>query len=214
MPLPFSFSTQRQTFASDTPANSVSYAVEERVMEQGPGQITTEPIFGTPGNTFSPPVLESSRRQAPDYPVFTATASTPPTRAPHQHVFQPSPNAQKHPQLVSATLRINDLPYNATHSATAPVTPVLPEWANQIDQLRNDVFGIAMGVSALNDRLDRLEQRVPQGTETVDSKVASLRSDIESWLSNHLNTAIEHCVQRYLSQNPSPASQPLNPNTP
>lgn len=76
-----------------------------------------------------------------------------------------------------------------------------------MDQLRNDLFGIAMSVSALNDRLDRLEQRVPAGGSSVQAGLATLRGEIESWLGNHLNTAVEHCMQRILNRSGQPVSQ-------
>ena len=79
-----------------------------------------------------------------------------------------------------------------------------------MEQLRNDVFGIAMSVSALNDRLDRLEQRLPQGGQSVQAGIATLRGEIESWLENHLNGAVEHCLHRIMSRTNSSASVPAN----
>ncbi|HEY1049491.1 MAG TPA: hypothetical protein VGE39_07040, partial [Prosthecobacter sp.] len=91
--------------------------------------------------------------------------------------------------------------------AQAPSTPLIPpppEWAAQMEQLRNDIFGIAMSVSALNDRIDRLDQRAPQS----GAGLATLRSEIESWLENHLNAAVEHCMHRIANREPVPAAPP------
>jgi hypothetical protein len=59
MPLPFSFSTQRHSHEGDTPDMAGATFASEMIMQQAPGHISTEPLLGTPGNTFSPPVLES-----------------------------------------------------------------------------------------------------------------------------------------------------------
>lgn len=93
----------------------------------------------------------------------------------------------------------------------APSTPLLqpqpqPEWAAQIEQLRNDIFSIAMSVSALNDRIDRLDQRAPQAGASLDT----LRSEIGTWLENHLGTAVEHCMHRIANRTPT---GPLSPAT-
>ncbi|MFN0080523.1 MAG: hypothetical protein ACKVY0_28990 [Prosthecobacter sp.] len=92
----------------------------------------------------------------------------------------------------------------------AQQSPVGHDLAAQIEQLRNDVFGIAMSVSASNDRLDRLEQRVPQGVQTAEAGLATLRGEIEAWLENHLNAAVEHCMQRIISRTSSPTPHPAN----
>lgn len=81
-------------------------------------------------------------------------------------------------------------------------SPASPDWAGQIEQLRNDVFGIAMSVSALTDRLDRLEQRTPQNGQSMQAGIATLRGEIEAWLENHLNSAVEHCMHRLASRTP------------
>lgn len=68
----------------------------------------------------------------------------------------------------------------------------------QLEQLRNDVFGIAMSVSALNDRLDRLEQRAPQGAQ-LQNAITTMQGQIETWLENHLTSAVEHCMHRLMT---------------
>lgn len=80
------------------------------------------------------------------------------------------------------------------------------DWSVQIEQLRNDIFGIAMSVSALSDRIDRLEQRVPQGGQSTQEGLAILRGEIEAWLENHLNSAVEHCMHRIVSRTHSAAN--------
>ena len=84
------------------------------------------------------------------------------------------------------------------------------DWSAQIEQLRNDIFGIAMNVSALNDRLDRMEQRIPQTGQSVQAGIATLRGEIESWLGNHLNAAVEHCMHQIMTRTNSANNCPAN----
>lgn len=95
---------------------------------------------------------------------------------------------------------------SAVPSSDKGELPVGHDWALQMEQLRNDVFGIAMSVSALNDRLDRLEQRLPQSGQTAQAGIATLRGEIEVWLENHLNAAVEHCMHRIATRPNSPAT--------
>ena len=80
----------------------------------------------------------------------------------------------------------------------------------QIEQLRNDIFGIAMNVSALSDRLDRLEQRLPAAGQSMQAGIATLRGEIETWLESHLNAAVEHCMHKIISRTNSVVSNPVN----
>lgn len=80
----------------------------------------------------------------------------------------------------------------------------------QIEQLRNDIFGIAMNTSALNDRLDRMEQRLPQAGQSAQAGIAALRGEIETWLENHLNAAVEHCMNQIISRTHSTANRSVN----
>jgi hypothetical protein len=199
MPLPFSFSTQRQAAEAEMPSVATDVAVIEKIMGHSPGQISTEPLLGTPGNIFSPPVLESAAPQPKRDISPRLSTGLPPAPSPNQR-FTDSP-----PPALSSS---------GTHSATLHLHPVTAQpqfhsgndWNAQMEQLRNDLFGIAMSVSALNDRLDRLEQRVPSGASPVQASLATLRAEIESWLENHLNTAVEHCMQRIMSRPTHPAS--------
>lgn len=199
MPLPFSFSTQRHSFDSETAGRTGGPAVLEVVMQQSPGVISTEPLLGTPGNNFTPPpvvdVAASAERAA------AIAAFFPPAPSPNQ---QPVLAAERpHPPVVllADTLSL-PLPVPVAQAPSTPLLQPQPEWAVQMEQLRNDIFGIAMSVSALNDRIDRLDQRAPQ----AGAGLATLRSEIESWLGNHLNAAVEHCMHRIASRVSAPSA--------
>ena len=186
MPLPFSFSIQRQGSEAETPAATPEISVAEKMMNHAPGHVITEPLLGTPGNTFSPPVVDVAPRGKSDYPRLMPSPLPP----------APSPNLRFGGS--QETSGILDHP-----GLGALNSPASPDWAGQIEQLRNDVFGIAMSVSALTDRLDRLEQRTPQSGQSMQAGIATLRGEIEVWLENHLNSAVEHCMHRLVSRTPS-----------
>ncbi len=205
MPLPFSFSTQRQSSEAETPVGATDVSVAEKLMNYAPAHVSTEPLLGTPGNTFSPPVLDAAPRATPDYPQ-RLSSQFPPAPSPNQRVTG-SQDAVPPAEFQIATLQLPGTPMQPSSKA---VSPPGHELAAQIDQLRNDVFGIAMSVSALNDRLDRLEQRPPHGAHSVQAGIATLRGEIETWLENHLNLAVEHCMQRIISRTNSPVTHPAS----
>jgi hypothetical protein len=106
------------------------------------------------------------------------------------------------PALIAETLQLAPPPVQAPSRSVSQPTQ---EWAVQIEQLRNDIFSIAMNVSALNDRIDRLDTRRAQV-----AGLATLRGEIETWLENHLNAAVEQCMHRIISRTAPPASGSVN----
>ncbi len=207
MPLSFSFSTQRHSFDSETAVRTGGAAVLEVVMQQPPGVVITEPLQGFTDQAFVPPPAIDPQASAGRERDFPVPAFLPPAPSPNQRPVL----AADAPRLPVVRLADSMPPPAPAPVAQAPSTPLLQalpqaEWAVQIEQLRNDIFGIAMSVSALNDRLDRLDQRVPQ----AGAGLAALRSEIGTWLENHLSTAVEHCMHRLASRAPSaPATGPL-----
>lgn len=204
MPLPFSFSTQRHSFDSDTAGGTGGSAVHEVIMQSSPGPLSTEPLLGTPGNSLTPPQVAEERSAAPERMVL-GPMMLPPAPSPNQRVIAPPPELLRQVTLVDDTL---SLPPPApvmqapARAATAPLVQAAPEWTTQLDQLRNDIFSIAMSVSAMNDRIDRLD-RAPQAASV---SLATLRGEIQSWLENHLNAAVEHCMHRIISRVSQPAA--------
>lgn len=200
MPLPFSFSTQRHRPEGHTPDVAGATVASEMIMQQAPGHISTEPLLGTPGNTFSPPVFESAlynegEQQRP------VSNFLPPAPSPNQR-FESNAELSRPPVLMAETLPLVPPPVQAPSQVLSQPGQ---EWAAQIEQLRNDIFSIAMNVSALNDRIDRLDTR---GTQIAG--LATLRGEIETWLENHLNAAVEHCMHRIISRTAPPASGSVN----
>lgn len=202
MPLPFSFSAQRQNSESDSAPGAGAVTVSE-VMQMAPSQVSTEPL-AVPGNGLSPAAHESAQHSAPEHPRLVSS-HLPPAPSPNQrHAGNQAVTASP---FSSATLH---LPAASYHPAAGAAVPPGHDFGAQIEQMRNDVFGIAMSVSALGDRVDRLEQRVPHGGESAEAGIATLRREIEAWLASHLNAAVEHCMQRFIHC--TPAAAPNQPN--
>jgi len=200
MPLPFSFSAQRQASEAEMSSAATDPSAVEKIMSHAPGQISTEPLLGTPGNMFSPPVLESAAPQARRNLSPLIRSSLPPAPSPNQRITDKLGTPLPHSGSHSATLHLSP-------AAVQPQFQGTNDWSAQMEQLRNDLFGIAMSVSALNDRLDRLEQRASSSASPAQASLATLRAEIESWLENHLNAAVEHCMQRIMSRSSHTAPQ-------
>lgn len=174
-------------------------ASPERVMSHSPGLISTEPILGALGGTFSPPALEIVPRAASNYS----------RQAPVHASIQPFSRAPE--DVLPADLHLAEQSAATTLQPSAKAAAATGhDWAAQIEQLRNDIFGIAMNVSALNDRLDRLEQRLPAAGQSMQAGIATLRGEIETWLESHLNAAVEHCMHKIISRTNSAVSNPAN----
>ncbi len=199
MPLPFSFSTQRQSSEAESPAESGAMAISEKVMSHAPGHVSTEPLMANLGNTFGAPVLERLPRATSHQPRQD------PLRSQQQH-FTDDQEVALPTEFQVTTLQPAPSPQQP---ASKPVAAG-QDWSAQIEQLRNDIFGIAMNVSALNDRLDRMEQRIPQAGQSAHAGIATLRGEIETWLENHLNGAVAHCMNQILGRTTSPISNPVN----
>ena len=195
MPLPFSFSTQRQGSEAESPPEPNALVVSEKVMNHSPGRISTEPILAALGGTLTPPAVEIVPRAAPvhtsPHPFADDREAALPAVELQAAAAPPPPSPSLQPSTKSAAVTVHD-------------------WPSQIEQLRNDIFGIAMNVSAISDRLDRLEQRVPPSGQSLQAGIATLRGEIEIWLENHLNAAVEHCMHQIISRTNSAASHPVN----
>lgn len=198
MPLPFSFSTQRQSSEAESPAEAIAMAIAEKVMNHAPGLVSTEPLQGTQGSSFAAPALEAPRAMSHFRPQGAVNSAG-------------LPFASRQEPVRAADLQLTAAvpPPTAQHPVTPGSAPAQDLQA-QIEQLRNDIFGIAMNTSALNDRLDRMEQRLPQAGQSAQAGIAALRGEIETWLENHLNAAVEHCMNQIINRTQSAANRPVN----
>lgn len=94
-------------------------------------------------------------------------------------------------------------PSAATSSSSLALDPVRQELQEEIEQVKNDLFGAVMGVSALKDRLDGLEaqltqmQAVKPAVPTVVTPTVSrteVETWIQSWMETHLSVALERAL--------------------
>lgn len=66
----------------------------------------------------------------------------------------------------------------------------------EIEQVKNDLFGAVMGVSALKDRLDGIESQVQQ---PAAANAFPSRSELETWMSAWLEAHLGEILERTLS---------------
>ncbi len=184
MPVPFSFSTQRPTSEADAaPSEAVVVLGDQDGFEQ------------QNGNPFEAKAPTSNAAKAP-----TPFAVRP------QGVFQAanfSVNAEVQPapqSLPPSTREIQAVSHApTTHLFQAVNMSAAPDASHEmtahIEQLRNDLFSAATNISALSDRLERLESR-PATSAAFHTELATLRSDIERWITHHLEAAVEQSMRR------------------
>jgi len=94
-------------------------------------------------------------------------------------------------------------------STSTETERLLRELSGQVEQLRNDFFSAATTISALRDRVERLESRGPASSANASAEVSALRTDFEAWIAQHLETTVEHCMRRVWAR----ASMAANPPT-
>ncbi|TDU68118.1 hypothetical protein EI77_03235 [Prosthecobacter fusiformis] len=72
----------------------------------------------------------------------------------------------------------------------------------EIEQVRQDLFGAAMGVSALKDRLDDLESTVVSRPPVATSAFSTAEVEllVRGWLDDHLPPYVEQAVKNTLDQ--------------
>ncbi len=199
MPLPFSFSTQRQSSEAESPAEAIAMAIAEKVMSHAPGHVSTEPLQGTQGSVFTPTVPEGLSHAVPQFPRPAEVSSA------------KLPYKREQEDLLPVGMQVTAaVPPPTSQQSSMQGTASGHDLPAQIDQLRNDIFGIAMNASALNDRIDRMEQRLPQAGQSVQAGIATLRGEIETWLESHLNAAVEHCMNQIISRTNSSANRSVN----
>lgn len=89
----------------------------------------------------------------------------------------------------------SSLPPGASAPTTVEVDALKQEFQAEIEQVKNDLFGAVMGVSALKDRLDGIETQVQQ---TTVEPIFPSRSELETWMSSWLETHLGEVLERTL----------------
>lgn len=199
MPLPFSFSTQRPSASPDSPVNQAgalepSHGISSEYSggsnESPPGGIVLAfaPVFSA-ASVFSPAAKPPV--SPPAAPPLPAPAISP------RPVTTPSPTGP-------STAVMREASQAPTTGLFAPISATVApdgdetrggELSAQIEQIRNDLFSMATNLSAMSDRLERLESR-PSASAQPHAEIAALRSDFERWIAHHMEPAVEQCLHR------------------
>ncbi|MBK8092982.1 MAG: hypothetical protein IPK32_13595 [Verrucomicrobiaceae bacterium] len=69
--------------------------------------------------------------------------------------------------------------------------PHLSDLASQMEQLRNDFFSAVTTISALSDRVERLESRLHTVQNAATTAITTLREEIGQWITHHMDAAVE-----------------------
>lgn len=71
-----------------------------------------------------------------------------------------------------------------------------------MEQMRQDLFGAAMGVSTLKDRLDNLEASALQPPAAQPSELAAeeIQKHVQAWLENHVPGQIRHSIRQAVDE--------------
>lgn len=127
------------------------------------------------------------------------TAAPPLNRRP-QSPFPTAPAHQSQPLFPSAPATSYDTWHASVEQTEVPQTleTLKQELQHEIEQVKADLFGAAMGVSALKDRLDGVESTV--ATQTVAAASPVSREEIQIWVSQWLDQNLPEALERAISQ--------------
>lgn len=221
MPLPFSFLAQRRTgpaapvVESSMVAETVEPMVEEHFSSL-PIEDKREPeeSFSTPKNSMP---LERPITTGLAAMVVNQTEAfpTPPAQRRLPGYITPGPAIAA--SLALATqMTPAPAPSHAQESITAPsinhltmagnltsreIAELRVECQQEIEQLRNDLFGAAMGVSALKDRLDGLEVQVSQPPVIAAPQPPPIsKQEVHTWMQEWVETRLDAVIEAKLNQ--------------
>jgi hypothetical protein len=217
MPLPFSFSAQRAAPVLEAPLGMGSaYTNPHEILGlvEPPGT-TKDPAFSSPAAELPIPVVKPA--QLVDFQSLAQQNGTPtplpgaPARSPQaMPVLSMAPPVNAQPYLTLGHAPTTHFPSPPPASSfSGEAERLLRELSGQVDQIRNDFFSAATTISALRDRLERLEGH-GGSVAGASTEVAALRADFESWISQHLETAVEQCMRRVWAR----ASMQSSPTSP
>ncbi len=155
--------------------------------------------------SVSGPLAPPARRLAgPAIAASLALATqTPPAMPPPVERPQPASPAANHFQAMQG-LQSRDL------------AQLRVELEAEIEQVRHDLFGAAMGVSTLKDRLDEMEaapEKVQAAPPPAPAELPpeEISRQVQAWLAANLASVVEQAVQTRLEQVPEKAAPPPAP---
>jgi|GEM_PF-1185963 len=174
------------------------------------------------------PTLEATRPASGLAALAMTEAAVPTPPPPNRRLTTLPPPG---PAVAASLARAAQAPGTQTKGAAVPTTPeedwnlsqvagratalLRQEMQGEMDQVKSDLFGAAMGVSALKDRLDGLEALVIQAAvQPNKTPPPPTREDVsawaQEWLDARLPAAVEAAVQRVLAQTAQQATAALS----
>lgn len=135
-------------------------------------------------------------------------ASAPPGAAIAASLAIAAQQPEPRPSIVAKS-QTSDEAWLPNQISSRELAQVRVEMRQEIEQVRGDLFGAAMGVSALKDRLDGLEsQVVAQAMQAAAAEAApssnpgpsreEVQGWVHDWLQTHLDDAVQAAVQKFL----------------
>jgi len=146
--------------------------------------------------------VHQSEREAPPLNRRPITSPFPMTPVDLALTLMPAQEAPVPPYGVAAPAVAQPVDMGAPRPVSGPLAPdqdaLRQQLQEEIEQVKNDLFGAVMGVSALKDRLDGLESQFSQrqmAAPQVTAAPATSRLEVESWVNSwmeaHLPAALE-----------------------
>ena len=164
----------------------------------------THIIESTPTKDTRQEVVLPMRKESTGFAAMVVnqseTAAPPLNRRPPSP-FPVAPVQQSQPLFPSAPV-VNHEPWHASvdqMEAPQSLEMLKEELQHEIEQVKADLFGAAMGVSALKDRLDGMESAVAAQAVTAASSPLS-REEVQSWVSQWLEQHLPEALERAISQ--------------
>lgn len=139
------------------------------------------------------PTVVAAAPAVDDKPSWTALAEAPVALAERPLNGQPS-------AVISEPSAWNAAP-PATTAAEAPdltsreSAELRREWTREIEQVKSDLFGAALGVSALKDRLDTLEVQLLQTPASPTPEAGLSKDELIAWMQDWIESNVERIME-------------------
>ncbi len=141
-------------------------------------------------------VIQQSEKQAPPL-----NRRSPFPSSPFSSLLNSPPKASFGTNTDPKIPEVDHLATKTTEETTLGIDEVRQDLHGEIEEVKNDLFGAVMGVSALKDRLDGLEEQInriltaTQTSATAPPSKLEVEPIIKSWLDDHLPEAFERMLE-------------------
>lgn len=150
--------------------------------------------------------VHQSEREAPPLNRKPVTSPFPAATPDLGLALMAAPEVQNLPFTVAAPAVAPAVEMAASRPVSGPLSPdqdaLRQQLQEEIEQVKNDLFGAVMGVSALKDRLDGLESQFSRRQVTapqLPAAPATSRLEIESWVHSWMEVHLPAALERALT---------------